>query len=107
MLHSGTEKRKCQRFDFPLPIEFKADVENNEKVYKGVVVDISLTGVGAYFFQPLEQGQNITFKNTLPVECGTATVLWTKKIDSRLYITGLKFLDRAGHPLSPLRFFCL
>ncbi len=105
MINKSTEKRICPRFDFPLPVEFKADAENNEKVYKGVVVNISLTGVGAYFFQPLEQGQNITFKNTLPVECSTAAVLWTKKIDSRLYITGLKFLDRAAHSLTPLRFF--
>jgi hypothetical protein len=82
MIDDNTEKRTCPRFDFPVPVEFKTGDENNDKVYKGVVVNISL-----------------------PVECNTAAVLWSKKIDSRLYITGLKFLDQAGHPLSPLRFF--
>jgi hypothetical protein len=105
MKNNDIEKRTCPRFDFPVPVEIETSGEKNDKVHKGVVVNISLTGVGAYFFQPFEEGQNVTFKNSLPVECNTASVLWSRKIDSRLYITGLKFLDQVGHPLSPLRFF--
>lgn len=93
MLNSRLHTRKFQRFDFPLPVEFSVNSDNAGIVHQGVIVNISLMGMAAFFPQPLEEGQHITFKSTLPIACRTAAVRWLKKEDEGSYITGLKFLD--------------
>ncbi len=93
MRNSGSEKRRCERYDFPLPIEFCIGAEDPENIHRGVLVNISITGMGAYLFSPLHPGQKITFKSSLPVECRVATVQWVKQHDTRFFLTGFKFTD--------------
>ncbi len=89
----GNEKRRCERYDFPLPIEFCVGTGDEGTVQRGVLVNISITGMKAYFFNALRPGQKITFKSTLPVDCRVATVQWIKEHDDRFFLAGLKFTD--------------
>ncbi len=93
MRDRGSEKRRFERYEFPLPIEFCVGTEDAGTVERGVLVNISLTGMSAYFFSPLRPGQKITFKSTLPIDCRIATVQWIKEHDERFFLAGLKFTD--------------
>ena len=97
MLNNRTEKRKCQRFDFTLSSEFSLDSEYCDKVYTDVVANISLPEIGTHLSQPLEQGQNVTFKNSPPIETSDALLLWTKQW-ILLLLSSLKSLDRVVLP---------
>jgi hypothetical protein len=51
--------------------------------------NISDDGICIYTFKRLEEGQDIVFKNALPVPHRKATVRWVKKINPSIYKTGV------------------
>ncbi len=60
---------------------------------KGTLVaisrDISDIGICVYTFKPLEEGQEVIFKTTLPVPHRKATVRWIKQIKENIYRAGI------------------
>ena len=53
--------------------------------------NISNAGVCIYTFKPLEEGQEIIFKNTLPVPYNRATVRWVRQCNKSIYKAGVVF----------------
>ncbi len=54
-----------------------------------ISANISDIGICIYTFKPLEKGQDIVFKNTLPVPHRKATVKWVKQINRSVYKAGV------------------
>ena len=91
MLEDSTEKRKAKRYDMASSIEYVLDSQTFGEVHEGVLVNISTTGIGAYVFSPLSEGQKIVITTRLPVDYHSAVIAWTKKKDADSYLVGLKF----------------
>jgi len=63
--------------------------QNRTLVAKGC--NISDNGICIYTFKPLEEGQEITFKNALPVAYSKAAVKWVKQCNPGIYKAGVSF----------------
>jgi len=96
MFEGDTEKRKTKRYDMTSPIEYILDSQASGEVHKGVLVNISTTGIGAYVFSPLSEGQKVVITTRLPVDYHSAIIAWIKKEDANAYLVGLKFADQGS-----------
>jgi hypothetical protein len=94
MLDDRMEKRKTKRYDMTSPIEYVLHPSTTGDVQKGVLVNISTTGIGAYVFSPHPEGQKIIITSRLPVDYHSAMIAWIKKEDDNFYLAGLKFTDQ-------------
>jgi len=95
MFSDNGERRKDIRYDLPKKIEYVLNPETSGKIYSGVTVNISNSGLCLYIFHPLTKGQKIIIQSTLPVPYQTAMVLWIKKVDDDLYKAGVMFTDNS------------
>ncbi len=96
MPNEGIEKRKTRRFNMTSSIEYVLYPRTSDEVYKGVLVNISTTGLCAYVFSSHPEGQQIAITSRLPVEYSAATIMWTDKEDDGFYRTGWKFSDQSS-----------
>lgn len=87
----GFDRRRHLRYDFNLAIEYVKDPGIVYTIYKGIITDISNTGLSLLTPSPLNVGQAITIKNTLPAYSQTAVVRWVENPDSASYKAGLEF----------------
>lgn len=92
MPYSKTENRSVTRYAFASTIDYVLEPPTTSEVYKGVIVNISNTGMGVYVFDPLPEGQKINLMCALPVDRRTAAIRWIKKEDAGFYLTGFQFL---------------
>lgn len=51
--------------------------------------NISQEGICIYTFKPLKEGQDVVFKNTLPVPHRKGNVRWVKQIKPSIYMAGV------------------
>ncbi len=79
-----------------MPIEFCL---TDETVHQGVAVNISPSGLCAYLFTHIAEGQDVAIKTVLPVDCRSAEVRWIRKERDGFYSAGLQFTD----PREPFR----
>jgi c-di-GMP-binding flagellar brake protein YcgR len=89
-----TEKRKTKRYDMTSSMEYVLTPRTSGEVHKGVLVNISKTGISAYVFSPHSEGQKIFITSRLPVDYQSAIIAWIKKKDDDFYLAGLKFTDQ-------------
>lgn len=94
MSQAKNEKRKAERFDYPGRIEYVLDAIASTIILKGVIVNISETGLSIYAFSPLFEGQKIIILSSLPVNNRSAIICWMKQEDESMYKMGLKFVNR-------------
>ena len=85
------DRRRHLRYDFNLAIEYVKDPGIVSTIYKGIITDISNSGLRILTPSPLDIGQAITIKNTLPAYSQTAVVRWVENPDSASYKAGLEF----------------
>jgi len=78
------------RYDFNLAIEYIKDPGIVPDVYKGIITDISNSGLRLLTPSPLDIGQAITIKNTLPVYSQTVVVRWVENPDNASCKAGLE-----------------
>ena len=89
-LHSlKTDKRRHLRYSFPYSVEYILDPHTTDKIFKGILINISNSGLCLRIFYHLAEGQKITIKSIIPIPCQKATVRWIKKCDNHSYIAGL------------------
>jgi len=86
-----TDQRKDLRYSFPYTIEYVLDPHTSDKIFKGLVVNISNSGLCLCIFQHLAEGQKIIIKSILPTSCQKAIVRWVNKYDNDSYLAGFKF----------------
>jgi hypothetical protein len=91
--NDNTEKRKTMRYDMASTIEYVSGARTSGEVYKGVPVNISTSGIGAYVFHPHTEEERIFITSRLPVDCQAATIAWITKEDD-FYLARLKFADQ-------------
>jgi hypothetical protein len=85
------DRRRHLRYDFNLAIEYIKDPGIVSTIYKGIITDISNSGLRILTPSPLNVGQAITIKNALPAYPQTAVVRWVENPDSASYKAGLEF----------------
>jgi hypothetical protein len=87
------EKRMHERHDYPLEIEYVLERQRiGEPGHKGVTVNISAGGLGAYVLDPLAVGERVIISTGLPVKKRFAEVCWIKEKHTSFYSTGMKFV---------------
>ena len=84
-------QRSHPRYDFPSTIEYVLEPRMDDKVRKGVAVNISISGLSAYVFESLPIGQKIIIHTGIPAANQPAMICWSRKRDFDFYISGLKF----------------
>jgi len=92
MATSDIERRGNSRYDLPDQIEYVLDPDTTGKVYKGVTIEVSYSGMRLYVFHLLARGQKLTIRSALPISSQTATVKWIEKVEDGFYKTGLMFI---------------
>ncbi len=92
MATSDIERRGHSRYDLPDQIEYVLDPDTTGKVYKGVTIEVSYSGMRLYVFSLLARGQKLTIRSALPISSQTATVKWIEKVEEGFYKTGLMFI---------------
>lgn len=83
-------RRSSERYDFPSTIEYLVGSPTAGEVHKAVTINVSRAGIGAYVFEPYQEGLELYIKTSLPVGCHLATVRWNKKVDESFYLIGLQ-----------------
>lgn len=63
---------------------------DEERILKGTVCNISLSGMGMYASKPLMEGQEIVVRSYLPGSHLFYTVRWTENLMDDFYMVGLK-----------------
>ena len=88
----SSEKRRHERRDTVIPIEYLADRLNTDEAFEGVVADVSESGFCLLTAIPLREGEKIDIKNNMPHSLRSASVRWVRN-DSELYNkVGLEFV---------------
>jgi hypothetical protein len=88
----SSEKRRHERRDTVIPIEYLADRLNTDEAFEGVVADLSESGFCLLTAIPLREGEKIEIKNNMPHSLRSASVRWVRN-DSDLYNkVGLEFV---------------
>jgi hypothetical protein len=88
-----SEKRRHERRDTVMPIEYLLDRSNTDEAFEGVVADVSESGFCLLTAIPLREGEKIEIKkNNMPLYLRPASVRWVRN-DSNLYNkVGLEFV---------------
>ncbi len=93
MSDSRKEKRRYERHDYPLQIEYVLEQQKNgPTVHKGVTVNISTAGLGAYVLDPLFVGQRVIIRTGLPFDKKLAIICWITEKNTSFYSAGMKFI---------------
>jgi c-di-GMP-binding flagellar brake protein YcgR len=93
MSDTRKEKRRYERHDYPLQIEYVLDQKKNgETVHRGVTVNISAAGLGAYVLDPLSVGQRVIIRTGLPFDRKLAIICWITEKSASFYSAGMKFI---------------
>ena len=87
----GFDRRRHLRYDFNLAIEYVKDPGIVSPIYKGIITDISNSGLRLLTPSPLNVGQAITIKDSLPSYSQTAVVRWVENPDCASFKAGLEF----------------
>ncbi len=86
-----TNRRAHIRYDFNSDIEYTLTHEATGETFKGIIVDISDSGLGLFAFKPLSVGQKITVKSGLPDMYSKGIIRWCKQLGENIYRAGLMF----------------
>jgi hypothetical protein len=89
----ASEKRRYLRYDFTQLIEYIIHPHTSHEVLKGVVYDISYSGLCLGTNYLLAEGQKIMIKSILPADSKTAVVRWSKNIGENFFKIGLELLQ--------------
>jgi hypothetical protein len=88
----GFEKRSETREPFYSPVEFVLKSEP-ERTIRGIGTNISRSGLGIFSYAPLNEGQEMIVRSTLPVPQFAYTVSWSKMIIEDFFTVGLRVIE--------------
>jgi hypothetical protein len=93
MSDAKIENRTQARHDFLSSIEYVLDPpSNDERVRKGVIINITSEGLGVYILDQLPSGQKIIIQKGLPAGYQLAAVCWIRQEKAHFLRAGLKLL---------------
>jgi hypothetical protein len=90
-------QRRQERYTFHQYVNYGVDSNSSnpgDKIFKGVTVNFSQSGLCLYVFHPLAEGNRIIIsKDNNKDPHQTSTVRWVKKINEEVYKVGLMYID--------------
>jgi hypothetical protein len=86
------ERRSEHRRTYRAPINFILK-GTEDRLLRGVVINISMSGLGIYLFEPLSTGQEIVLKSLLPGRHVVYTICWCKQIADGFYQAGMRMVE--------------
>jgi hypothetical protein len=92
MTFDNTERRSEARRTYRAPINFILK-GNEDRMLKGVVNNISMSGLGIYSFESLSEGQEIIVKSLLPGRHIVYTIRWCRELAEGFYEAGLRMVE--------------
>lgn len=99
MPFEGIEKRSEPRRSYHAPINFILK-EKGDRMLKGVVSNISMSGLGMYSFSQLNVGQVIIVQSLLPGRHIEYGVRWCRELVADFFEVGLRMTED-GPPRDP------
>jgi hypothetical protein len=92
MSFTGEERRKRPRYTYSSKLDFHSNPPPQDITYSGFIMDISSAGMCIYTFStPPNAGDEIAFKDALPVSYQKAIVRWVKQYTEDFYGIGVMF----------------
>ncbi|MCL5022616.1 MAG: PilZ domain-containing protein [Nitrospirae bacterium] len=92
MVYSGGEKRSEPRRTYYASVQY-ALAGAEERILKGTVINISLSGMGMFCYNPLSEGQEIIVRNISPRSHFCYQVQWSQKLGEDFFLVGLKMKE--------------
>ncbi|MCL5422850.1 MAG: PilZ domain-containing protein [Nitrospirae bacterium] len=90
MFYLGVERRGEPRRLLYQSIEFVVG-NDEQKLLKGTVTNISPSGLGIYSFSPLKVGDELTVKSVIPTQHQIYTVRWVNELLDDFFMVGLRY----------------
>jgi hypothetical protein len=84
-----TERRAGTRVQTAEKIDYTLSHVSTGEAYKGVIINMSNSGLCLYTHNLLAEGETISINRMIPNFCQKATVCWTRKIDDFSFTAGL------------------
>ncbi|TAN44112.1 MAG: PilZ domain-containing protein [Nitrospirae bacterium] len=81
--------RRETRYPLVKTIYYTAESGKKSDVFKGVVKNVSNSGLCIYLSGLVDEGKRISINSALPISCNKAVVRWVKQIDTGFYMAGL------------------
>lgn len=81
--------RRETRYPLVKTIYYTADSGERVDKYKGVVENISNSGLCIYLSGLVSVGKSIIINSTLPISCNKAVVRWVRRNETGSYMAGL------------------
>jgi hypothetical protein len=88
----SSEKRRHERRETVMPIEYLVDSLNTDEAFEGVVADVSESGLCLLTANPLREGEKIDIKNNMHPPLRSASVRWIRSDSDLYYKVGLEFI---------------
>jgi hypothetical protein len=89
---TGAERRKRPRYSYSTKLDFCPNPPAQDITYSGFSVDISSAGMCLYTFStPPNEGDEIIFKDALPISHQKAIVRWVERYTEDFYGIGVMF----------------
>jgi hypothetical protein len=88
----SSEKRRHERRETLITIDYLVDRLNADEISEGVVADISESGFCLLSANQLIDGEKIAIKNKMPSVLRSAVVRWSHENNNLYYKIGLEFV---------------
>jgi hypothetical protein len=92
-LTAFSNRRMHLRYEVEKEIEYCVH-DYAAQIFKGILINISDSGIGMFVFAPLHEGQEITIKSDDKKLNRRASVSWNREVGDNIYKVGLEFIVR-------------
>jgi len=86
-------RRMHIRYEFEREIHYVLH-DHAEKSFKGIIINISDSGMGLFVFNPLHEGQEITIKSDDKSLNKRGSVRWCHEMGDNIYKVGIEFFNK-------------
>jgi PilZ domain len=88
----SSDKRRHERRDTVIPIEYLVDRLTPDEAFEGVIADVSESGLCLLTACHLREGEKIDIKNNAHSPLRSASVRWIRNDSELYYKVGLEFV---------------
>jgi c-di-GMP-binding flagellar brake protein YcgR len=85
-------RRAHVRYELQQEIIYVLPNQTTDKIFRGIITDISETGLGLYSYNPLDEGQEITIMSESRELNRKGIVRWCHELGDSVYKIGLMFV---------------
>lgn len=88
---SSCNRRTHIRYELQQEIIYVLPHQTTDKIFRGIITDISEAGMGLYAYNPLNEGQQITIMSESRELNRKGIVRWCHELGDSVYKIGLMF----------------